>query len=131
MTGMQDEYGDRPVARRVYIEDPYRGMVLLERDARTGRYYEANGYGYGRTYYYGNGPYLDYNDYQGRNNRYFRNNNRGYRDERENRRNDRDDRNGGSHYDQGGAPRYDHRDAPPRREAPPVRDEARKKVLGN
>jgi len=52
------------VNNRVYVDDPYRGTVVLERDPYTGRYYEANGYGaYGRyrTYdpYYRNGydPY--------------------------------------------------------------------------
>ena len=62
---------------RVYVDDPYRGTVILERDPYTGRYYEVNRYGtyYGsryRTY----DPYYDgRNSYPGnypRNNRTYR-----------------------------------------------------------
>jgi hypothetical protein len=82
MAGSQDDYYENRSSRaygdRVYVEDPYRGTVVLERDPRTGRYYEVdsyyNGYygnryssraygypssGYGRSPYYGrtNGGY--------------------------------------------------------------------------
>jgi len=55
-----DEYYDpasRSVSNRVYVEDPYRGVVVLERDPYTGRYYEVNSFGN----YYGNGRYYDRN----------------------------------------------------------------------
>lgn len=35
---------------RIYIDDPYRGTVVMERDPYTGRYYEVNGVGYGNRY---------------------------------------------------------------------------------
>ncbi len=42
-----DEYYERsaPVSNRIYVDDPYRGTVVLERDPFTGRYYEVNSYG--------------------------------------------------------------------------------------
>ena len=62
-----DTYYDRtaPVLNRIYVDDPYRGTVVLERDPYTGRYYELGSVGIygagayrGRFYdnYYG-GPY--------------------------------------------------------------------------
>lgn len=83
MTGIDDGYYDgyptRVYGNRVYVDDPYRGTIVLERDPRTGRYYEAgtydpyyNGYYghryYGRTYGYGYG-------YQRSNSGNYRNNN--------------------------------------------------------
>lgn len=52
---------------RVYVDDPYRGTVILERDPYSGRYYEVGSYGapYG-TYgggYYGGGNYGRYRNY--------------------------------------------------------------------
>jgi len=44
MTPAQDGYydpGARAYSNRVYVEDPYRGTVVLERYPRTGRYYEV------------------------------------------------------------------------------------------
>src|SRR3954469_8426138 len=77
LTGTQDDYYNGQEARvygnRVYVDDPYRGTVVLERDPYTGRYYEVNPYGS-----YGNRNYRVYNSnggYYGRNNGY-RNNNR-------------------------------------------------------
>lgn len=54
-----DEYyepSSRAANNRVYVEDPYRGVVVLERDPYTGRYYEVSPYG---TYY---GSSRVYND---------------------------------------------------------------------
>ena len=109
MTGVQDEYPDRPLSNRVYVDDPYRGTVVLERDPYTGRYYEVSPYGT-----YNNRTYRTY----GYGNSYGRN------DNRRNRNYDRRDR-------------YESRPAPQRpsedqiRQQRESRDEARKKVLGN
>lgn len=77
MSGAQDGYYDgQPVysvGTGVYINDPYRGTVLLQRDPWTGRYYEVNSYGY-----YGEGGYYTRGyrtPYYGRDNRYYRNDN--------------------------------------------------------
>jgi hypothetical protein len=115
MTGAQDEYYERGQANRVYVEDPYRGTVVLERDPYTGRYYEVNSYGYdNRVYrsnngYYGNGSY-------GRNNSRYRTNNNGY-------------------YPRSSSPRvYQNNQQPSeeqKKEHQQSRDEARRKVLGN
>ena len=59
-TGNPNEYPDRD---RVYVEDPYRGTVVLERDPVTGRYYEVDSYGGG---YYRNGNIYRGNRYYGR-----------------------------------------------------------------
>lgn len=84
MTGTQDDYydGQRVYGNRVYIEDPYRGTIVLERDPWTGRYYEVGGSnpyynGYGNRYYgrgyrtYGN----SYPTYRRNNGGYNNNNN--------------------------------------------------------
>lgn len=57
MAGTQDDYydGQRVYSNRVYVEDPYRGTVVLERDPWTGRYYEVGGYS--PNYTYGNRVY--------------------------------------------------------------------------
>ena len=75
--GAQDEYYEtstRAGGNRIYVDDPYRGTVVLQRDLRTGRYYEigtlgaggyygsgiwdpAFGYGYRDRYYGGRNPY--------------------------------------------------------------------------
>jgi hypothetical protein len=56
MAGSQDEYygQDRVYSNRVYVDDPYRGTVVLERDPRTGRYYEVSNYDPYYNGYYGN-----------------------------------------------------------------------------
>jgi hypothetical protein len=44
MAGTQDPYYDqeaRVYSNRVYVDDPYRGTVVLEKDPRTGRYYDV------------------------------------------------------------------------------------------
>ena len=83
MQGTEDEYYGRRVPgspNRVYVEDPYRGTVVLERDPYSGRYYEVNSYG--SAYGYGNGYDTRYRRYNnnvrsygyGRDNRYRNNN---------------------------------------------------------
>ena len=69
-----DENRTRRIGDRVYVEDPYYGTVVLERDPFTGRYYDVT-YGY-RGY---GSPYNTWNSYRGyRNNaRYYRNNSGG------------------------------------------------------
>jgi hypothetical protein len=58
----RNEYYERvsTAPARVYVDDPYRGTVVLERDPYTGRYYEVNSYGS----YYGtrNRGYDPYNN---------------------------------------------------------------------
>ena len=47
MAGTEDGYYDqqaRVYPNRVYVEDPYRGTVVLQQDPRTGRYYEVTPY---------------------------------------------------------------------------------------
>ena len=102
-----DEYMDNSttqrVGNRVYVQDPYYGTVVLERDPYTGRYYDVT---YGSRYgtgYYGSSPYGGYN----------RGNNRVY------------SRGGGAY--RGGTVQQ----SPSREEIRQNRDEARKKVLGN
>ena len=75
-TTSQSAYDDnyertRRVGDRVYVDDPYYGTVILEKDPFTGRYYDVtNGYST-RTYGY---PYNNYNRYRAyRNNRVYRN----------------------------------------------------------
>lgn len=69
-----DDYYDNAVRTnghsRIYVEDPYRGTVVLEKDPYTGRYYEASPYGYSYGYRTAN-PYYRSTPYY-RNNRYYR-----------------------------------------------------------
>ena len=56
------EYHERVAGtpNRIYVDDPYRGTVILERDPFTGRYYDVEAYRYGaRRYdpYYRDGYY--------------------------------------------------------------------------
>jgi hypothetical protein len=59
---MEDDYNNtrtRQIGNRVYMDDPYQGTVVLERDPFTGRYYDVT---YGSRYgggLYGN-PYGGY-----------------------------------------------------------------------
>ena len=58
MAGTRDDYYNGQEARiygnRVYVDDPYRGTIVLERDPRTGKYYEVNSYNpYYDSYYSG------------------------------------------------------------------------------
>jgi hypothetical protein len=72
-------YYDRSASapNRVYVDDPYRGTVVLERDPYSGRYYEVNTYG-NRNYYRGNSVYYNrnYNSRNYNNRNYNRNYNR-------------------------------------------------------
>src|SRR5688572_22761487 len=86
MQGVEDEYystqSRRIATDRVYVNDPYRGTVVLERDPYTGRYYEVSS------------PYSTYDRYDSRYDRRYRTSrsNSGYYG-----RNDRNYRNNGSY----------------------------------
>ena len=72
LTESQDDYyneGSRASSNRVYVDDPYRGVVVLERDPWTGRYYEVSPYGA-----YSNRNYRNY----GYGSRYYGRGNSGY-----------------------------------------------------
>jgi hypothetical protein len=111
MAGTQDDYYNGRDAsvygNRVYVDDPYRGTIVLERDPRTGRYYEVNspyyngyyGNSYGRRY----GRVYTSPNHRGNNGSYNRKNNN-------------------SHNQNTQRPTQDDRK---------TRDEARKKILGN
>ena len=65
--GSEDDYRSQRMGNRVYVEDPYHGTVVLERDPYTGRYYDVT---YGSRYrggYYSASP-----------GRYYRGNRGGY-----------------------------------------------------
>jgi hypothetical protein len=113
MAGTQDDYyngrSTRAYGDRVYVEDPYRGTVVLERDPRTGRYYEVSPYynGYYGSRYYGTRAYDPYygSPYYGRRSGgYSRNNN---------------------------SPNKNQNNQRPAENDRKTRDEARKKILGN
>jgi hypothetical protein len=109
MGGPRDDYYGREDARvygnRIYVEDPYRGTIVLERDPRTGRYYEVNSpYGYYGDRHYGSRAYG-----YGYGSPYYRRNNGGYNNNNNGNRNNQK----------------------PSEEDRRSRDEARKKVLGN
>ena len=89
LQGTEDDYYyDRypQASNRVYVEDPYRGTVVLERDPYSGRYYEVGSYGgnypaygyrtqrYGSTYGRGRARVNNNRSYN-RNNSYNNNNN--------------------------------------------------------
>ncbi|HVK96261.1 MAG TPA: hypothetical protein VM368_00520 [Flavisolibacter sp.] len=68
-----DENYDRSSARtygdRVYIDDPYRGTVILERDPYTGQYFDITNSRFGA---YGfNSPYNSWRDRRFYNNTYY------------------------------------------------------------
>lgn len=122
MAGTQDDYYSGQEARvygsRVYVDDPYRGTVVLERDPRTGRYYEVspsyNGY-YGNRIYgsrsydpYYSGPYYGRRSSGG----YSRNNNSSNTQSNQNTQNNQNTQR-------------------PAENDQKTRDEARKKILGN
>lgn len=103
-----DDYANAPgsqqVGNRLYVQDPYYGTVVLERDPVTGRYYDVTyGSRFGTGYYggYGANPYGNY-----RNNRVYRRSGGNY--------------NGGT-IQQG----------PSREQLNQHREETRRKVLGN
>lgn len=54
--GLYDDYANDPrtqqVGNRLYLQDPYYGTVILERDPATGRYYDVTyGSRYGTGFY--------------------------------------------------------------------------------
>ena len=110
-----DDYADmdnaRRVGNRVYVDDPYYGTVVLERDPYTGRYFDiTNGHYGNRNYRYGYGvdPYRGYRGgYYG--NRVYRNNNNSFGNQRG----------------------TIERQAPSQQEVQKSREDARKKILGN
>lgn len=56
----------RPLANRIYVDDPYAGTVILERDPWTGRYYQVAPGGFYSPYrwndrYFNNGWGSPYN----------------------------------------------------------------------
>lgn len=79
-SGGGDEYystAPRPAApSRIYVDDPYAGTVVLERDPYTGRYYQVSPNAYRSSPYgrYNNGYDPYYNDRYYRNDGYYRNN---------------------------------------------------------
>jgi hypothetical protein len=114
---MDDSDFDNPrtqqVGNRVYMQDPYYGTVVLERDPYTGRYYDVTygarpGYGYGY-------PRGGYN--RGAYNRggYY---NRGSVNNR------------GGNYGSGNG-NVVRPQAPTRDQVQPNREEARRRILGN
>jgi len=103
-----DDYLNDPrtqqVGNRVYLQDPYYGTVVLERDPVTGRYYDVT---YGSRFgtgYYGGYPY---GGYRGTYNRGAYNR--------------------GGYYRGGGSVQQ----TPSHQDVQQHRDEARKKILGN
>lgn len=77
MGGPRDDYYGQEDARvygnRIYVEDPYRGTIVLERDPRTGRYYEVSPYGYYGNRYYGSRYGYGYPSYRRNDGRYGNN----------------------------------------------------------
>jgi hypothetical protein len=116
MTETQDDYYGRTGASRVYVDDPYRGTVVLERDPYSGRYYEVSPYGnYGTSRVYGS-----YGTYGGR---YYNNNNsRNYNRNNNNRNYNNRNYRGQDTQRPAQEQRTDHQQS---------REEARKKILGN
>lgn len=114
MAGSQDDYygqSNRSYGNRVYVEDPYRGTVVLQKDPRTGRYYEVDPYynGYYGNRYYGSRTY----GYP-----YSRNQNYGRT-------------NGGSYNRSNNNSNNQNNTQRPTSDDRKTRDEARKKILGN
>jgi hypothetical protein len=111
-----DYYYDRApqASNRIYVDDPYRGTVVLERDPFSGRYYEVGQYGgYAPRYSNRNSRYGSvYNRNYSRNRVY--NNNGNYNRPRTNN----------SNSNQGQTEQQ-------KKDWEKSREEARKKVLGN
>ena len=105
-----DVDGTRRIGNRVYVDDPYYGTVVLERDPFTGRYYDVtNGIGYRGAY---RSPYNTYRGGGYRGGGYYNNNNRVYRNN-----------------NVGGT--IQRPSQPQQQEVQKTREEARKKILGN
>jgi hypothetical protein len=117
MAGTEDGYydpGARVYPNRVYVDDPYRGTVVLQQDPRTGRYYEVTPYYdnyYGGLYGGGGGFYS----------RGYRNHSYGYPSGRAN----------GGYYNGGNTNNRRQNDNRSSEEYKKDKDDARNKVLGN
>ena len=107
-----DESTTRRIGNRVYVDDPYYGTVVLERDPFTGRYYDVTMGNRGSIY----SPYNRYNTYNRYNNNY-----RGYRNTTP--RYYRNNSNSGGSIN-GSIEK-------PVQDLQKTREEARKKILGN
>ena len=73
-----DEYYSdyrRTAPNRIYVDDPYYGTVVLEKDPYSGRYYQVSPYGNSNRYAYNNRYWSDYRAPRNRN-RYYSNSNR-------------------------------------------------------
>lgn len=115
MAGTQDDYyGHRVYGDRVYVEDPYRGTIVLERDPWSGRYYETSPYynGYYGGSYYGRVPRVYGHSYPS-----GRRNNDGYSNRNNRNDNARDDK--------------DRNNQRPSDNDRRTKDEARQKILGS
>jgi len=107
-TGYDERVSTTP--GRVYVDDPYRGTVILERDPYTGRYYEINSY----DAYYGS-RYRNYDPYY--RDRYYHGNTRTTRPPRQ--------------YSQQPQTQPQQPTQEQIRQRQEAKDEARRKVLGN
>ena len=107
-----DESTTRRIGNRVYVDDPYYGTVVLERDPFTGRYYDVTMGNRGSIY----SPYNRYNTYNRYNNNY-----RGYRNTTP--RYYRNNSNSGGSLN-GSIEK-------PAQDLQKTREEVRKKILGN
>ena len=70
--GYEDDYytDSRRSPNRIYVDDPYYGTIVLERDPYSGRYYQVGPY---NSYSRYDDPYYRNNNYR---NRVYRNNQR-------------------------------------------------------
>lgn len=115
VAGTEDGYydpGTRVYGNTVYVQDPYRGTVVLQQDPRTGRYYEVNPY-YDNYYgglYGGGGVYS----------RGYRNYGYGYPSRRV----------GGGYYSGGNTTTTQQNNSRSSEDYKKDRDDAREKVLG-
>ena len=119
MAGTQDEYygqDTRVYSNRIYVDDPYRGTIVLERDPRTGRYYEIGSYD---PYYSGS--------YGTRYNRGYRNDGNSYPSQR---RNSSSTYNRNSSYSNGSNSNNNQNNERSSEQYKKNRDEARNKILG-
>ena len=102
----------RQVGNRLYVDDPYYGTIILERDPFTGRYYDVT---YGSRSF--NSPYY--------------NNLRDYRYDRYNSNRSYNSRYYDRNYNQRGSIQTPQPSEEQKRQWQEQREEARKRVLGN
>ena len=110
-----DESTTRRIGNRVYVDDPYYGTVVLERDPFTGRYYDVTMGNRGSIY----SPYNRYNTYNRYNNNY-----RGYRNTTPRYYRNNSNSGGSINGSIGSIEK-------PAQDLQKTREEARKKILGN